>query len=153
MRISRSGTRPRQKGSIFIEFALCFSLLFVIFTGTFQFGYTFYTYNVLTAAVRDGARYASLRRYDSNSGSPSGAFQLAVQNVVVYGSPSPASGATPVVNGLTTSNVNLSTTFTSVPTSVSVSVNNFDLKAVFFTTRLTGKPIATFPYVGTYSPY
>ena len=65
-----------------IEFALSFFLIFGFFAGTFQFGYMFYAYNTLVNAVRDGARYASLKPYDSASATPSSGFQTAVQNQV-----------------------------------------------------------------------
>ena len=44
-----------------VEFALGSSLLVAAFTGTFQFGYTFYVYNNIETAVNNGAKYAALR--------------------------------------------------------------------------------------------
>ena len=51
----------KERGSAFVEFALSSILLTSIFTGTFQFGYTFYVYNSLVTAVSAATRYASLR--------------------------------------------------------------------------------------------
>ena len=56
----RSGTRWRdERGSAAIEFALVAPLLFVIVFAIIDFSRAYYTLNDLTAAVREGARYAS----------------------------------------------------------------------------------------------
>ena len=96
-----------RRGSSMVEFAIGASLLAMVFGGTFSWGYSFYRYNQLEAQVNAGARFAALRNYDAVSTTPSSAFSTAVKNVVVYGTPSPANGATAVVPGLTTSNVTL----------------------------------------------
>jgi Flp pilus assembly protein TadG len=141
-----------RSGNVMVEFALAFSVLFSIFTGTFQFGYTFYQYNVLAAAVNDGARYASLRPYDSTSPTPSSAFLTAVRNIVVYGNPS--GGVKAVTPDLKTSNVNCSATFTNgIPSAVTVSVSGYTIKSIFGGSTLTNKPKVTYAYQGIYSPY
>src|SRR5579864_9057831 len=94
-----------RRGNIMIEFAIGAGVLTSIFAGTFQFGYTFYQYNLLKNAVGYGARYASLRNYDSSSSTPSDAFKQAIQNMVVYGDP--GGGSNPIAPHLATSNVNL----------------------------------------------
>ena len=145
-------SRYRRSGHVMVEFALSFSVLFSIFTGTFQFGYTFYQYNVLAAAINDGARYASLRPYDSTGPTPSSAFLTAVRSAVVYGDPS--GGAKTVTPGLKTSNVNCSATFTNgVPSAVTVSVSGYTIKSIFGGSTLTNKPKVTYAYQGIYSPY
>ena len=93
--------------------------------------------------------------YDSANSSPSAAFQTAVQNVVVYGDPSPPASPTPVpvAPNLSTSNVVLTVTFTSgVPTAMAVAINNYQLPAYFGNATLINKPAAWFPYVGTFGP-
>jgi Flp pilus assembly protein TadG len=147
MKVSRR-QKASQKGSVFIEFALSFLVLFSIFTGAFEFGYAFYAYNTLVNAVREGARYASLKPYDSASSTPSTAFNTAVQNMVVYSNPSPSYGATPILRGLSTSNVNLTVlTSGSAPTQMTVSISGFSLDAVFGTINLNGNPSVSFPYL------
>ena len=142
-----------QKGSVFIEFALSFLVLFSIFTGSFEFGYAFYAYNTLVNAVREGARYASLKPYDSASSTPSTSFNTAVQNMVVYANPNPSNGAAPILRGLSTSNVNLTVlTNGSAPTQMTVSISNFSLDAVFGTISLNGNPSVSFPYLGIPTP-
>jgi Flp pilus assembly protein TadG len=141
-----------RRGNAMLEFAIGSGVLVSVFAGTFQFGYTFYQYNLLKNAVSDGARYASLRTYDSSNSTPSNAFQTAVQNMVVYGDP--GGSGNPIAPGLTTSNVNLAVTFTAgVPTAMSVSITGYTIGAVFGTTTLTGKPNVTYAYQGIFAPY
>jgi len=153
--ITRSHRRKRrQSGSMMIEFALSFFLIFGFFAGTFQFGYTFYAYNTLVSAVRDGARYASLKPYDSATATPSDAFVLAVQNQVVYGDPDPPAGATPILSGLTTANVSVTVTpgaagaAMTPPVAMTVSITNFQINSVFSSATLNGRPSSTYPYTG-----
>ena len=145
--------KARQKGSVFIEFALSFLVLFSIFTGAFEFGYAFYAYNTLVNAVREGARYASMRPYDSASSTPSTAFSTAVKNMVVYANPSPDNGTSPILRGLSTSNVNVAVlTSGSAPLQMTVSISGFSLDAVFGTINLNGNPSVSFPYLGIPTP-
>jgi len=116
----------------------------------FEFGYAFYIYNNLVAAVDNGARYAAYRTYDSASTTPTSAFNAAVQNMVVYGQPT--TGTKPIAPGLGTGNVVLSPTFTnSVPTGMQVSLSGYQLNAIFKTFTLN-KPVATYPFLGVYAP-
>ena len=141
-----------------LEFALGSSVLLAAFGGTFQFGYTFYRYNSLATAVNDGARYASMRPYNSTTTTPKDDFLLAVRNMVVYGNP--AGGTAPVAPGLLITNVNLTPSFTNsagvvlgVPTFMTVSISGYSIDAAFATNTLTDKPKVTYPYIGIYSPY
>ena len=143
--------KHNQQGSIIIEFALTFILLIAVFSGAFEFGYTFFAYNTLVNAVREGSRYASLRPYDSATATPSTAFRTAIQNMVVYGDP--AGGTTPIVRGLAPSNVQLTVlTSGSAPLQVTVSINGFSIDAVFGTFILNNKPACSFPYLGIPTP-
>ena len=134
-----------------LEFALASSFLFAAFGGTFQFGYTYYMYNRLETAVRSGARYASLRAYDSPTSTPSSAFSTSVKNVVVYGN----SGGTgsPLATGLTAAKVSVLPTMTGkVPDSITVNISNYTLDAIFSSFTFNGKPSVTFPYAGVPQP-
>jgi len=147
--------RNPESGSMMIEFALSFTLIFAFFTGVFQFGYMFYAYNALVNAARNGARYASLKPYDSTGSKPSSSFLTDVQNQVVYGTPAPAPGAMPVLKGLTTGNVSLVVTpgtaggTITPPAAVTVSISNFQINSVFAKVTLNGRPSVTYPYTGT----
>ena len=152
-----AGRRSRERGNALIEFALSFFLIFAVFSGIFQFAYSFYVYNTLVVAVREGARYASLKPYDSTTTTPTSGFRNAVRNMVVYGDPDPANGAQPIVPGIQTSNVMLTVTgggagTLTAPTQMTVSITGFSVDAVFGTWNLNGKPNATFPYMGILTP-
>lgn len=148
---SRRG-HNRRAGSVVIEFAIGSAVLLSTFGGVFQFGLAFYRYNALESAVNAGARFASLRPYDSSTATPSAAFQTAVKNVVAYGDP--AGGTTPVVPGLATSNVIVTTAFRNgVPDTVTVRLTSFQINAFFKTFTLTDKPKVTYAYQGIYSPF
>lgn len=139
-----------------MEFGIGAGVLFAVFAGTFQFGYTFYQYNVLKNAVTNGAVYAGMRTYDSNSAAASHAFTTAVQNVVVYGDP--AGGTHPVAPGLTTANVTVTPVWSTtgvggIPLAMTVSLTGYSIQAVFGTMNCTGKPVSTLPFIGIFAPY
>jgi Flp pilus assembly protein TadG len=139
-----------RKGNSIIEFALSAAVLFTLLGGTFELGYGMFSYNRLQQAVRAGARYASLRSYDSATATPTNAFLTAVRNVVIYGTPE--GGATPVVNGLTPEQVQLSVEVNgSVPTTMTIRITGFPIRTIFTNVQLTGKPAASFPYGGRYT--
>jgi Flp pilus assembly protein TadG len=141
----------RQSGNAMVEFALTASILFPCLLGVFQFGYGFYIYNRLIASVRDGARYASLRAYDSSTTTPSSAYLAAIRNEVVYGNP--AGGTQALVTGLTPDKISVSVTMANgVPDMITVYINQFTLDAITKTFQLSGKPSASFRYEGRYTP-
>ena len=96
-------SKANQKGSAVLEFAIGSAVMLSLFAGVFQFGFTFYRYNLLYNAVRNAAQYASMRSYDSSDSTPSSAYRTAVANIAVFGSPE--GGSMPVVPGLTTDKV------------------------------------------------
>jgi Flp pilus assembly protein TadG len=154
--------RRGERGNALIEFAFAFTFISVLFTGVFQFGYTFYLYNNLVTNIRAGARYAAQKSYTPGSGSTAGspvpatAYVTAVQNVVVYGTPVPGQSPQPLVPGLTTANIQVVPIVDSngIPQTITVRISPttpFNLNAVVGSTRLAGKPAVTFPYTGIYS--
>ena len=152
-RFPRLGKVPHgERGNAMLEFAIGATTLVSIFAGTFQFGYTFYQYNLLKNAVENGATYAALKTYNSATSTPSNDFKTAVQNIVVYGDP--GGGSTPIVPGLATNDVNLNVTFTNgVPTAMTVSISSHTIQAVFGNTTFTNKPSVTYSYQGIFQPY
>ena len=144
--------RTGQRGNAMVEFALGATVLAAVFTGTFQFGYTFYIYNNVETAVNNGAKYAALRTYEQTSSTPSACFTTAVQDMVAYGDPTGAT-TTPVAPGLKPSNVNLTVTFSNgVPSQMQVSLSGYTIYSVFSTVTLTNKPLSIYPFVGRYAP-
>lgn len=149
----KAASRRNRRGSALIELTLSLSFLTALFLGTWQYGYGFYVYAQLEQAVRDGARYAAGRTYDSATSTPSDTYLAAVQNVVVYGDPAPANGATTVAPGLTTDKVTVTVTFDSgVPTSIAVGISGYQMPTYFGTLTLGGKPTTSFPFVGIFGP-
>ncbi|MBI4909006.1 MAG: pilus assembly protein [Acidobacteria bacterium] len=144
---------PRgNKGNTILEFALGSVVMVAAFLGAFQYGYIFYRYNTIENAVNAGSRYAAMRPYDSTTSTPSTGFSTAVKNMVVYGNP--AGGTTPIAPGLSTANVAVTPVFTSgVPTSMKVYITGYTIDAGYASQKLTGKPVATYGYIGIYSPY
>lgn len=78
-----------------VEFALVLPVLLVLTFTVTELGRAFYQYNVLAKSVREAARYLSVRA--------AGVDVDKAQNIIVYGKPS--GGSTPVVPGLSLSNV------------------------------------------------
>jgi Flp pilus assembly protein TadG len=140
----------KRRGNATLEFALSALLIMTLLTVTFRFGYSFYTYNKLEGAVAAGARFASRLTYDSATATPSQTYELAVSNLVVYGSPS--GGLQPLVPGLSPSNVRLTVNLENgVPKYTRVAIVNFDLSGPQ-AWRLNGKPFAEFRYMGRFAP-
>lgn len=140
-----------RDGNIMLEFAIGSAVLISAMAGTFQFGWDFLQYNNLENAVARGARYASVVPYDSATSTPSAAFKTAVQNMVLYGSPT--AGSSPVLGGLTAANVNLAVTFTTgVPSAMTVSISGYRIPSVFGSITLSNKPRVTYTYQGIWSP-
>ena len=144
----------RRRGSAIVEFALASGILIPAMAGTFQFGYSYYQYDQLQAAVTNGTQYAANRTYRTLSGATDlTKVKNAVKNMVVYGNPAPANNAVPLVKGLTTSQVVVTYTLTNnEPTSVKVNINGFQINAFFKRYTFTDKPVATYPYTGRYAP-
>ncbi|MFA7350872.1 MAG: TadE family protein [Methylotenera sp.] len=57
--------QARQCGAAVVEFALLLILLLIIVAGVVEFGRTFWYYDALTKATRDGARFLSNARESS----------------------------------------------------------------------------------------
>lgn len=138
--------RRPLKGNTLLEFAICWSVLWALFFGVYQFGYAFYVYNTLQAAVSNAAQLGSKLSYDT--GTPA-TYKTDLQNMVVYGSET--AGSTPVVTGLTTSNVSVVLSPTDFPTTVSVAINGYSIDAFFKKFTLTYKPQAMTGFFGQVS--
>jgi len=147
--VTKSRARNGQRGNVMVEMAFSIPVLLFLFLGTWSFGYAYYIYAELEAAVRTGDRYASLITYDATSTS---AYQAAVQNMVVYGDP--AGGTQPVTPGLQSSNVNVVVGFASnAPKTVAVSISGYKIPGMFIhQATMTNKPSLEMPFMGHYLP-
>lgn len=59
LNIKNNLTPVKQRGTAAVEFALLLILLLIIVAGIIEFGRTFWYYDALTKATRDGARFLS----------------------------------------------------------------------------------------------
>jgi Flp pilus assembly protein TadG len=91
-----SNTRRNERGGSLIEFTVVASVFFLMLVGIVAAGNLYYTHNALVEATRRGARYAVLHPTGSTAD---------VRNVVVFGTPTPADGATSLIYNLQPGNV------------------------------------------------
>jgi Flp pilus assembly protein TadG len=157
MKSPRKKRPESRRGNAMVEFALASAILIPIFIGTFQFGYTFYVYNLLSTQIRAGARYASMRTFRCSDSASIGKFKTAVGNMVRFGNPDGT--GTLIEPGLTAGAVDVQikdkndvdADATHLPDYVTVSTTSYTVDAVFKTFTFTGKPILRFPYVGRFA--
>ncbi len=133
-----------QRGTAVVEFALGFTLLWLMFSGLYQVGYAFYVYNLLLTSVTNATLLGAKLDYDTSS---AGTYTTSLQNMVVYGDTT--AGTRPVVPNLTTSMVNVvMSPSTSMPQDVTITISGYSIDAVFTSFQLTNKPRATSLYYG-----
>lgn len=99
-----------QRGATLVEFSICATVFITAMFAVLEFGRALWTHNALADAARRGARYAIHQPASSppgvkTTGTNVGPSLTAIRNVAVYGNP--AGGTTPMVNDLTTANVNV----------------------------------------------
>ena len=137
--------RKSEHGNALLEFALGFSLLWMLFSGIYQIGYAYYIYDRLTVATADAVQLGSRIAYDT--GNPS-AFSTTLQNMVLYGSET--AGTYPIVPNLTASNVAVDAHLDAngIPRYVTVNITGYTINALFTSFTLPNKPGATGLYYG-----
>jgi Flp pilus assembly protein TadG len=145
--------RQWQRGHAMLELAISAGVMVSCLVGTFQFGYTFYTYNQLVTAVGNGARYAAQRGYRTGSDQDIERGNTAIRNMVAYGDPQPAPDAAPVVPKLTPAEVDVRWDLAGdgTPLNVNVAIKGYTTDAIFRSFTFDGRPSVQFPYVGTYA--
>lgn len=99
-----------QRGATLVEFAIGATVFIMAMFAVIEFGRALWTHNALADAARRGARYAIHQPASSppgvkTTGTNVGPSVTAIRNVAVYGDP--AGGTTPMVNDLTTANVDV----------------------------------------------
>ncbi|HEX5890118.1 MAG TPA: TadE/TadG family type IV pilus assembly protein [Pyrinomonadaceae bacterium] len=137
-----------ERGGSLIEFTVVASVFFLMLVGIVAAGNLYYTHNALVEATRRGARYAVLNPTGSTA---------AVQNVVIYGTPTPAEGATSLVYNLQPANVTVTYTGLGVAAgTVTVSITGYTFPFVLptsttsvamppYRTTLTGESVGFVP--------
>jgi len=144
--------RGREGGHAMLELAISAGVMVSCLVGTFQFGYTFYTYNQLVTAVGNGARYAAQRAYPAAHEDLERA-NAAIRNMVVYGDAQPAPEAIPAVPKLTPAEVEVRWELAGngTPLNVNVAIKGYTTDAIFRSFTFDGRPSVQFPYVGNYA--
>jgi len=112
--------RDTERGATLVEFAIGATVFLAALFSVLEFGRVLWLHNALTDAARRGARYAVV---NSNADSAS------VKNVVVYGNP--AGTGTPLINNLSTANVDVNySTFGVGEGTATVNITNYKFQFV-----------------------
>ena len=110
--------RDTERGATLVEFAIGATVFLAALFSVLEFGRVLWLHNALTDAARRGARYAVV---NSNADSAS------VKNVVVYGNP--AGTGTPLINNLSTANVDVNySTFGVGEGTATVNITNYQFQ-------------------------
>lgn len=143
----KSSRKKSERGNAVLEFALGWSVLWMMFSGVYQVGYAFYVYNVLMTSVSDAAQLGAKLGYDTANPNT---YKTALKNMVVYGDTT--AGTTPIVPGLTTGNVNVTMNPTvGTPQDVTITISSYTINGFFSSYTLNNKPRATMLYYGQIS--
>ncbi|WP_047048590.1 TadE/TadG family type IV pilus assembly protein [Vibrio mexicanus] len=111
--------RKKQQGVAAIEFLITIPILLLFLVGLTEIGNILITYNTLNKLSQNGARYAVVDVYGTAASSPI-ADESDIKRVVVYGDKNATDASTALVNGLTTSDVQVTT----VGSYVTVTINH-----------------------------
>ncbi len=142
-------TRKRAKGSGLIEFAFGFSALALLFVGLADVGVSMIVYHQLSAAVANGARYASAVEFDE----PALRFRSRIQNLVACGRPD-GEACSETAPGLKPEHVKVSWTRDPAgkPETITVAIDGYTMPGIFTERVLRGAPSATVRYAGPWRP-
>jgi Flp pilus assembly protein TadG len=137
--------KNKERGGTLVEFSIAATVFLTVMFGVIEFGRVLWTHNALTDAARRGARYAVVHKaIDIDD----------VKKIVVYGD---TSGTTPVVENLTTDNVQVNYSgFTLDGGTVQVTITDYEFRFVIpivstkiqmpnYSTTLTGESAGLLP--------
>lgn len=111
MRVCASQQAKKQAGVAMVEFAIALPLLLLMLLAIGEFGRLLFQYNSLLQANRDAVRYVAGKAWNRTLGriELSDDLQSETKNLAVYGLPVVGLGSQPLVPGLTTADVQVST--------------------------------------------
>lgn len=134
-----------ERGNAMLEFALGWSILWMVFSGLYQIGYAYYIYNIMLESTSNAAALGSRLAFDTGNTS---AFTTTLKNMVLYGDET--AGTNTLVRNMTASNVNVSyhPDANGFPTYITVNITGFTINALFTSFSLPNKPGATTKYYG-----
>ena len=120
----------RERGAALVEFGLGFLVFFSVLYGIMEFGRIVSSYNILSGATREGARYAMVHGSASGSAASATDIQTVVRNWAI-GLDSSAVTVTTTWNPGNTpgSQVNVQASYTVTPFSGLILKNNLTLKS------------------------
>ena len=128
-------SRRKERGAALVEFAIGATVFLTAMFAVIECGLLLWTHNALTDAARRGARYAVMH--------PQGKAGE-VQNVVIYGEPSPGADERPLVAGLTPDKVKVNYSGFGVGNGrATVSIEGYDFN---FVVPLVGIKLRLPPY-------
>lgn len=146
----------RQQGSALIEFAFALAVVVPVMAGGWQFYEAYLRIEEVQQAAIRGVEFGSNLPYDSAGETPTAEFERAVENVMLFGNPRGTEGtaaAAPVVRGLRREMIDVRMGFAAGrPAELTVSVRNLKLPLPGGGLLLQGKPRASYPYRGHWSP-
>lgn len=146
--------RRDERGVQLLEIAIVIPILMLMFAGVAEFGRYFYEYTTLAKASRVGARYLISKSVASATN-----YETIAKNIVVYGNA--AGSGSPILSGLTTSNVTVTYQggTAGIPETVTVSITDYKhtpvfdlgklLKSKTLSTAVDVKPSVTMRYLLT----
>jgi TadE-like protein len=104
----RRNTYNSERGVATIEFALMSGSFLMMMVAVVAGGHFFWTHNAMVESTRRGARYAATQCRPGSIGCNSSNTISNIENVVLYGSPTPPAGLRPLVANLARTNIVIS---------------------------------------------
>ena len=126
--MKQDSTYKSERGTALVEFALTASFFLMMIMAIVSGGHLFFTHNAMVESTRRGARYAATLAKPATEFCVNNSTTVTpVKNMVLYGTPTPAVGATPLVNNLTAENITVcySNDFGVAQGTVSVKIENY----------------------------
>lgn len=131
--MNRRTLKQQQRGVATVEFAITATVFFMMLIVVVIGGHIYWTHNALVEATRRGARYAANQLKPASEACINTSTTVTpVKNMVLYNTPTPAWGSTPLVPGLQASNVTVcySNDFGVATGTVSVKIENYTYNLV-----------------------
>ncbi len=95
-----------ERGAAIVEFALTAAVFLMMIIAIVSGGHLFFTHNAMVESTRRGARYAATQCKPNLVGCVGSDTSLdRVKKVVLYGTPTPPAGSSPLVYHLTPANI------------------------------------------------
>jgi Flp pilus assembly protein TadG len=122
-----------ERGTQLVELAIVVPIFVLLLAAVAEFGLYFYTYTTLNKATRVGARYLTGRVYTDVE-------KAKARNLVLCGSINTCASGSEVISGLTTSNIEITSTGDSstIPETITVRIIDYNYQSLFDLGELTG---------------